>query len=75
MMAMFVEGRKPQRGHGRIDFHVWEVEVLGRWPPGGSTRGACMVDELRVGLGPLALVPLGLGSFWTYPGGLGTGMP
>lgn len=67
MIAMLAEGRKPQGGHGRMDFHVWEAEVLGRWPPGGGTHGACTVDELEVGFGPLALVPLGLRKLLDLP--------
>ena len=74
-MAMLVEGRKPQRGHGRMDFHVWEVEVLGRWPPGEVLTVPEQWTSSGWALGPLPLCPLGLGSCWTYPGGWGTGLP
>lgn len=75
MMAMSAEGRKPQGEHGGMDFLVWEVEVPGRWPPRGGTHGTCTVDELEVGLGPLALVPLGLRKLLDLPRWLCTGLP
>lgn len=40
----------------------WETKAASRWPRGAphSTHSACVVDKLKVGLGPLALAPFGL---------------
>lgn len=54
--------REASEGARLMDLQRREREARGRWPQGcpGSTPGACVVDELEVGLGPLALAPLGL---------------
>lgn len=54
-----------------MDLQRRERDARGRWPQGcpGSTPGACVVDELEVGLGPLALAlaPLDLRKLLDLP--------
>lgn len=54
-----------------MDLQRREREARGRWPQGcpGSTPGACVVDELEVGLRPLALAlaPLDLRKLLDLP--------